>query len=206
MKIIIITTGRTGSTNLLNSLINQTNFLGLDEPFIKNDLKNKNKKIELINKNKNIIVKHIISHNINIDNIFLEKFDSKVILLRKNIKKHVESIIFSKYQDYLYDNNKILKKRHHLKYNFSEVPSDFVQKFEKELTEWTIKNNEVLLNLSQIYNIPIIYYEDIYSENIENNYRNLKKVFPFITLDIKKYFNPKKKYRINLKKQVFNLI
>lgn len=197
-KILVITIGRTGSTNLCKGIADTLNLQLIDEPF--NPLKSKEVwsfNQSKIKSSKDIIVKHIWFHTI--DNIFyldflkilIQDFDEVFILTRKNIKEHFESIVNLKYKTKL-------KQDIFEKYVFEDIPSSFIKNY-KDTTlnlEKLKKHNKDLKILAEETNIKIIYYEDIYSDNIDSNFSVIKKVLPSISNDFKKFLDNKNRQRI----------
>ena len=41
-----------------------------------------------------------------------------------------------------------------------------------------------------------LYYEDVYSHDIEKNYKNIKLILPFVNENLKKYLDRKDKLRV----------
>jgi len=190
LKLLILTLGRSGSTNLFNSLVNEYKCIGIDEPFINsNGIDKKQENLNKIKNLNNIVVKHIISHEfVDIDEL-QKYFDKKVILIRKNINKHLESIINLKYKQSINQNNS------HSKYIFDDIPKVFIETHKNNILNYINYYNKLLNKISQKYNIPIIFYEDIYSDNIENNLVNIQNNFDNISNSFKKNLDSSKKYR-----------
>lgn len=202
-KILVITIGRAGSTNLCKGLADNLNLELIDEPF--NPLKSKQTHVfnqSKIKLSKNIIVKHIWFHTI--DNIFyldflrilIKKFDKVFILTRKNTKEHFESIVNLKYKTKL--NQNVFEK-----YLFEDIPSDFIEEYQNNTLniKKLKKHNKDLKILAEETNIKIVYYEDIYSDNIDSNFSVIKKVLPNISNDFKKFLDNKNRQRIFVSKK-----
>jgi len=64
-KVLIITTGRTGSTNLSKGISSTLNYKFYDEPFHIDKENSHNILLEKIKNESNIVVKHIWYHRIN---------------------------------------------------------------------------------------------------------------------------------------------
>jgi len=204
-KILVITIGRTGSTNLCKGIADILNLEFIDEPF--NPLKSKEVwsfNQSKIKSSKDIIVKHIWFHTV--DNIFYldflkiltQDFDEVFILTRKNIKEHFESIVNLKYKTKL--NQDIFGK-----YVFEDIPFSFIENYKNTTLnlEKLEKHNNDLKILAEKNNIEIIYYEDIYSDDIDSNFDVIKKVLPNVSTNLKKFLDNKNRQRLFDSKKQF---
>jgi hypothetical protein len=58
------------------------------------------------------------------------------------------------------------KESVHLKYNYKEIPSEYINNFlQKNKQIDLIESKELIKELSTILNIPITWYEDLYGED-----------------------------------------
>jgi hypothetical protein len=181
MKILIISTGRSGSTNLSLGLSESLEECDLFfEPFapfghnnnklIRNDLgtitSRKKHLFYLKNSNYNIVEKHIIDdpwfwgnkeepikdYCINFYIEYCKLFDRVILLDRRDIKEWAISWKNAS------NNNDF--------FNYSKKNYDNIN-IEKEIHNlYPLK--EIIHNLSSILNFPIYYYEDIFSSKEEN--------------------------------------
>lgn len=155
MKILLITLPRTGSTSLLKDLSEKYNLKAISEPF---NPSNKNlKEYENFDWNtaSEICVKTHINHkDILFYSNFVKLFDRVILVSRRNLKLCAESLSYANYFD-----------------NFSE-------KYEWINTPNLIDNIKLVKNfdtdlkkLSELINIDILYYEDLFDMNSENKLR-----------------------------------
>lgn len=155
MKILLITLPRTGSTSLLKDLSEKYNLKAISEPF---NPSNKNlKEYENFDWNtaNEICVKTHINHkDILFYSNFVKLFDRVILVSRRNLKLCAESLSYANYFD-----------------NFSE-------KYEWINTPNLIDNIKLVKNfdtdlkkLSELINIDILYYEDLFDMNSENKLR-----------------------------------
>lgn len=196
MKILINTIGRTGSTNLLNSLSKELDLYKYDEPFNPRISNSKQSRfLKEIKEKKNIIVKNIFNHrSIHFNKSFLKHFDIVLTLVRTNTKLHLESLLhlrFLKHKHNISDGNV-----YHNKYVFEDIPTDFVEYYKKNILteEELIKRNNILVDFSKNNKIKVISYEELYSEN-QNPFKVLQSLIPTLTDSINQHFNIKDKYR-----------
>ena len=195
-KILIITIGRTGSTNLSKGLAADLNLKLIDEPF--NPSLNKYShdfNLEKLKTKKNLIVKHIWFHTPIEYNYkkFLQElityFDKVFILVRSNIKEHYESLINLKYRT-------ITKSNVFEKYNYNDIPSEFKEDYKDTLTVEKLNSYvEYLYNFSTDNSIPTIYYEKLYSEDIRSNVNYIRKFIPEVSENINNFLNPVNRQR-----------
>lgn len=156
MRILIIAIPRSGSTNLLYNLSEKNKLKPIFEPY------GRFKKSYDTTEN-NIIVKTIINQYEN--NIELVKnFDTVILLSRKNLVECAESFSF------------LMKNRDN---GFKVNTSYFYENISKEEFEnyynMILDYHTQLLKLSDVLNIPITYYEDIYNINSEHRLRKRNK-------------------------------
>lgn len=166
-SILIISTPRTGSTSLLNSFVN--NFNRFDEPLnpLKIDKSTTSAFFNLIQTEKNIVVKTMIDHipndysskgkNPSIDIIvdfyldIIKEFDVVVMLDRTDVNAQIDSNTRVSL-DYHYKNNFKFDVERSLKYLF-------YQKY-------------LIRELSDKLDINLIFYEDVYYGDTENTLKN----------------------------------
>jgi hypothetical protein len=200
MKILILSLPRTGSTNLLESLSKSLNIEsftipeGFEYPLHK-------KLLDFIINKKSFILRldivhynHIKSFHTSCD--FFKKFDSVILLSRKNEIEHYESIVN------LYYKQIVLKTDCFSKYDINEIPSDLLKNF-KNSHYWTefMHLKKILNEVSVKYNMNILYYEELYYSDIGINL--LKSTIP--TLDIDKFsetLSKTKKIRTKIYKKI----
>ena len=162
MKILIISLPRTGSTSLMEDLGRKNNLKILSEPYSKESYKESSFNI---NEN-NIVLKTIIGQKPpeEIDDLeFLtnlaKKFDNTILLSRKNLKECAESCAYRKYYKEKTGFSSSDPYYWELTPNFNEV-------FD------LIKNLDTKLKLlSEILNINVSYYEDLYKNSISGKLR-----------------------------------
>lgn len=115
---------------------------------------------------------------------FVEVYDNVIILSRRNLTHAIESWA---YISTMRDDENVPFRSHVTKYVWEKT--DNYTEVEKELS----KGNEIIEKLSQTYNIPITYYEDLY-------YTNQKETVESLGLGIdynnfKKYLDTSKRQR-----------
>jgi hypothetical protein len=201
VKILIIGIFRTGSTSLLYNISKQ-GYKPIFEPYNKNHFVNMKYKYPLseLNLYENLVVKSLTDqvHTDGINSVdmyveFSRYFDNVILLSRRNREDHFISFLNSLYQ---------IKngKSSHLKYELNEKKiynfhsNDFINECKIHIN----KQYEILNSISSILNIPITFYEDLYSINTELSYKILKNIIPD-NIDISqllKYLDVKNKYRI----------
>lgn len=157
MKILIISLPRTGSTSLLYKLSNEKNLTPIFEPF---DGTNR----IIYNNEDDCVVKTIICHHPN--NLELIKnFDEIILLNRRNLTDLIEShsyhTYFSKVNGYNSNNPYVYKK----------PPDEIYNLCVSDVLNW----NEEMKHLSEIINVPIVYYEDLFNQTEKGRLRIGKK-------------------------------
>ncbi len=164
MRILIIALPRTGSTSLLKKISKEKNLKPIFEPF---DGSNRVK----YNNENNCVVKTIICHHSN--NLELIKnFDEVILLSRRDLNELIES---HSYQTYF---SKVKGYKSNNPYIYEKPPEDVYNICTSDVLNW----NEQMIYLSEITNIPITYYEDIFDKNSTERLRvgdvnnNLKKI------------------------------
>jgi hypothetical protein len=155
MKILLITLPRTGSTSLLKNLSEQYHLKAISEPFnpsTKNLEQYENFDWNTANE---ICVKTHINHkDILFYSNFVKLFDRIILVSRKDLKLCAESL---SYANYFGNFNE--------KYEWINTPNlidniKLVKKFDTDLKK-----------LSELINIDILYYEDLFDINSENKLR-----------------------------------
>jgi len=172
MKILIYGTPRSGTTSLMKSLGNQYFFL-LEEPFT--EWINKSMceyPLTELNEHSNIVVKSLAlqkpksSKNLlefQLD--FAKEFDCVIILDRKNLKEHKESFLHLYYR---LDN---LHPSVHQKWTMDVIPKKYQEDFEIDNRYYDLElQKEHIKRLSEVLNIPITYYEDLYGNDRKKSF------------------------------------
>lgn len=166
MKILIISLPRTGSTSLMHKIAGEKNLRAISEPFY-----NTNKK-PIKPYDDGCLIKTIVNQypKIVTDPIewyveFSKEFDETILLSRRNLKACIESLAYLnhfKFQGFISNRN----------YFWEETPNYKIS--EKYINDCDYKINK----LSEILNIPIIFYEDIFDVNSEERLRRGNKEIP----------------------------
>lgn len=190
MRILIVATERSGSTTLMKGLSNVLGMTYIREPFLPKELDKQTYNLE----SNNIIVKTLIGQQIGEGGHinFLKKltinFDKVILLGRKSTKDRFESLLHS-----------IKSKDWHAKYKKSDDIHNHFSDIEKYLyKKHVLVTNELLEILSENIGIPIIWYEDLYSEKDKagNIIKHLK--IPHLFDNFEKlyynYLNPSNRY------------
>jgi len=189
MKILIIGTPRSGTTTLMNAIAYGLKYRPLNEPFNPRVTFN-----EYSSKMNNIVLK-TLSHHITFEKLdeLIKDFDKTILLSRKDRNAVWES-----------ECNGNLRKKELINkdgyYNgFEFWHESYVHN--PNSIDPTLKNEvnlkmDNMVNYSYHVNLPIIWYEDLYSKD----YDVAKKSFDDLNLgityeDVFLYMNPDKKYR-----------
>lgn len=194
MKILIISLPRTGSSNLLRFFRKQYKLIG--EPFNYGIRKNfsQYKNIHDIIDTNNIVVKtHIhdipveidkkFKSNVDFYSYFCEYFNKVILLNRKNKNELKESLT------YAVKNNKHDREWHQP--YFCQTTN-----IHKDIDLHIDDINNQMLKFSQVKEIPITWYEDIYSGNKDVVIEAILKWDIEIDIDVfMKHMNPSKRYR-----------
>ena len=213
MKILIISTPRSGSTALFNGIFKSlNNYKGFCEPsnLQSESLGNPIKDYSL--NYPNLIVK-ILTWDVfysrplplnTIDLLFANNFVSldnvmpsiledlvnyssdfnKVILLRR--KNEIESAKSSRHAS--------LESKYHNPYFYNNTKYDY-----SENLNFIVNHNKIIHNLSNILKIPITYYEDLFqgSKSNINNFLTQNNIQLDNINTFYEYLNPKNRYRQN---------
>lgn len=200
MKILILGIFRTGSTSLLYGISKQ-GYEPIFEPYNKNHFVNRKYEYPLLelNNHSNTVIKCLTDQVYgSMDSIdmyveFSKHFDNIILLSRRNQQDHFLSFLNSHYQVKIGNN-------FHSKYSLDEFKlynyhsDDFIN----ESKIYINKQYQILNCISNILNIPITFYEDLYSNDKESSMKILKNILP-TNIDISelsKYLDIKNKYRI----------
>lgn len=164
-NVLIIAEPRTGSSNLLNAISSAYGFKAQFEPNPHEVITDSGWVVKLIS-HEQFTLESIVN--------LIPKFEVTILLSRKNTKEQYESF-------WALIN---LNGRNPLqKWHVSNLPTDDDQYiFRKNVID---KSKVRLKEVSELANIPINYYEDVYTK---------KKVIPELKLDLK-YFSPTNKCR-----------
>jgi len=199
-SILVITVGRAGSTNLCRGLAKTLKLKFVDEPFSPVNIPDVHSFYESnLNSPSNVIVKHIWWHTpkgvsyLKFLKKLINNFDYTFILTRRNTKEHFESLVNLKYRtenkDDVFSN-----------YFFEDIPNSFIKNYKKLLDVDKLKiYNSNLVAFGKENNIEVVYYEDVYSDDIENNFNTIKGVINFIPSSLKSFLNNKNRQRINVR-------
>ncbi len=168
MKILIISLPRTGSTSLLYRMADEYKVRPIFEPF--HDGTNayyNGETVWVYDKNENnIIVKTIIHHHPN--NLELVKeFNMIILLSRRNLKECAESNAYYFKHIQNGQNNGFRSDSPYFYENISKRELDIS-------IDFTIKWDNELKKLSELLNIPVTYYEDIFDVNSKDRLRKNK--------------------------------
>ena len=167
MKLLIIALPRTGSTSLMKQFAQSNKLRAVFEPFGITNSNKPNLNYDTLN---NIVVKTMIFDvdNNETDSIlfyteFSKKFDEIILLSRRNLKECAESLAYMEKhvgKGYTLD----------MQYVWDAAGLDVNGRY-----MFLEKQNSDLKKLSNILNIPITYYEDIFDTNSTERYRkNIK--------------------------------
>ena len=151
----IICTARSGATNLSLYLKKVFNINFISSPFLNNE-----KKIDSLKENN--LYKHMI-HSLPNGYYDLYEFGKDVIKLsdivilydRKDKIKQSESLAFKKFK---YQND---YSKYHIRELYDNIDTDLFE----ECLFYFNKQSEVIKKLSEEFNIPIFWYEDLYYDN-----------------------------------------
>jgi hypothetical protein len=212
MKILIISTPRSGSTTLFNGLYKSlNNYKGFCEPFNLNS-ESKGDSIKEYSLNySNLLIKvlpwdlllsnkseyfGLIDHLFQTNNYSLDMVKSRALLNLKNYSSNFDQIIL------LTRRNKLLQAQsysfaslnqlYHTTYKYNQDFQDLARSFT------FIKNHDdILLKLSIKLDIPITYYEDLFQgdKNNINNFLTQNNIQVDNINTFYEYLDPKNRYR-----------
>ena len=187
MKILILASVRSGSTVLIRALSKILGLYPYGEPF-NYGLSDRPEKYPL-HLVENSIVKTLVwqqpkNYKLKEDfyNIFKEEFDNVILLTRKNLQETYESYSYNQYN---YPDGKWP-----FKYWYKKVP------FNKEVYKSVEHEYNMILQYSKKWEIPVTYYENLYSGNeiiVNECIKNWGINIDYTKL--KKYIDPKNRYR-----------
>ena len=212
MKILIISPPRSGSTSLFNGLYKTlNNFKGFCEPFNlgSESLGNSNKEYSL--DYPNLLVKILtwdllfsrpfplyfmdllFSKNfVSFDSLmpyilenlkqYLSNFNKIILLKRKNEIESAKSMAYS------------IRNEYHLPYSYDGTKYDY-----SEDLNFIVNHNNIIKTLSNKLNIPITYYEDLFTGNKDNikNFIHINQLPISNFENFYSYLDPKNRYRQN---------
>ena len=206
MKVLIIGIPRSGTTSLLNSFENQ-GYVKISEPYnynIKKSIKYDNPPKEVLEQD-NIIVKSNVTHipykwkhdwyTFIIE--FVKYFDKVILLDRLQFEEHLMSIMHLHYR--IFKGKSVMQK-----WSLNDIDSNFIAGYLAAEGDKILKRDkEQLKTISEELNIPITYYEDLYSEDRIKVFELINKwdlnIDPFEVLD---YLDPSKKLKQADKKSI----
>ena len=194
MRVLIIATPRSGSTNLTNILGGMLNLTTYHEPYnygyLSSDPKNYPQDIP-----NNCIIKTMIGqkpqhetsshHDFYIEQ--MKKYDKVLILSRLDVK--------ASYESYNYRVKTNLKGNWHTKYYYEEEERDL------DIYCDFLKSTRNLILLAKATNTPVTWYEDIYQKQVEQVVESWN-----LGLNTSNFFAKVKvtpKYRVNNKKDLY---
>lgn len=203
MKRLLLSQGRTGSLNLTR-YVKESNLdtIVYREPFNTTAIKDTGieYQFEKIISNPNIFVENKIGNgslpielqNLNTDELIIvlkSKFDIIGILIRRDIDSQTESLANAKKSN-----------NWNSKYVYQPIDINSINKY-KSLLE---NEKNTFIYISEKYDIPIFYYEDLYIENQNENMMGFCKYFNirYNKIVMEKHMNIDKKYRILKNKKI----
>lgn len=194
MKILIIATPRSGSTVLTESIVQLLGCTSYHEPYNYSHPSIASQKFPKILPD-NVVVKTMINQSpknfltpfeFYVDEI--KKYDKVILLSRKNT--------YLAYESFNYKIKTDPEGNWHKAYNYIE--NKFNVTLFKDYLEWTT----TLIKFSLESNIPIVWYEDLYTDSKLKTEKIIKSWNLGGNIkDIVENFNPKYKYRVNPIKQ-----
>jgi len=198
MKILIEAIPRSGSTVLLKAIGKIYNFRAITEPWLKATYHDRQSKDFLQERNvKNVVIKTMASQvpsdgkyedRLDIHTRFAKQFDIVICLGRKNKRKQVESFVHA-------IKNNTGPKEWHGKYTFNDNISeeDYIEygnQYDSHMSDLKL--------LAKNLNKEIIWYEDLFSGDVERVNKCLKSLPNNISYEnLKEYINPEFKYRVS---------
>ena len=187
MKILIIAIGRSGSTALTTLFGRILDYTTYYEPF---NFKSAASQIFPNTLPSNCVVKTISDQKpkdvvdiLDFYTKYVNEYDRVILLSRKDKQLVYESI--------LHRVTYFFNRDWHTPYIYQELPEN------KEIREYVKNESNLIESLSDILNIPITWYEDIYSGNIDLVKREITKwnIDSINYENTLEYLNPKNKYR-----------
>lgn len=202
MKILILGTSRSGTTALRRGIQAQ-GYYTIGEPFNELVTGNRNYPLPELSEHKNICVKTLcdqVPKNIDLSfdefiKLFVKDFDKIILLNRKNDIEHEESFLHLHWRISKNENT-------HVEWTGDIIPKDFKDEFyyHNHHTHLYLQK-EQLKQISKDIDIPITWYEDLYSDDRTKafdiiNKWNIKHIDPFQLLE---YLDPSKKLKKDIK-------
>lgn len=202
MKILIIGVSRSGTSSLRKAIMKQ-GYQSIGEPFNRGFNKTHKYPLEIL-KNDKVCIKTLCGQTaLNWKGTSLEfqlklskDFDKIILLDRKNIIEHKESYLHMMWR---VDNKQPVM----LKWRPSDIPEEYKKDFESDgRYEDFKKQKEEIKLISEKLNIPITYYEELYSSDRMYSFEIINKwglddIEPF---DLNDELDPIYKLKQNIKK------
>jgi hypothetical protein len=192
MKILILSLPRVGSTSFATSLSNTLNIPLVNIPDSYTYKENGHLITKMLSK-ENIILRVSPSEETGYELLdFIDKFNYIVFLSRRDNDEHYKSFVNLYYKLY------IKQSGYHDKYNVTEIPQKYYNQLIDEFG-WKaiLENKKKLEKVSNITNIPILYYEDLYYN--QTGFSVLKHNLPILNInEFKKHLNVTKKLQVDV--------
>lgn len=199
MKILLLSLARTGSTTLSQVLSRSYQIPLFFEPFhIGKDASVQKSAFDRMHTGKPGVYKVIfpyiykestIGYEEFYNNLF-KHFDIVVALTRSNDVAHFESIVNLNYKKHLHNSKNVFSP-----YRYSDIPDSFKEQLKDEYYTGFLTNKLSFLNFSLKSCIPVIYYEEIFKDDLEKSYQYLTRFFPDISRRELGLLSSKYKYR-----------
>lgn len=151
-RILIIHINRCGSTRLANGLSNYLNVPHYASPFRKT-IANLPKENSFYFENPCVLQERIINVTDKRHAELISGFENVILLTRRNLEEAIKSWAYVTH--HINQENSQFKS-HTTRYVWEETPN---YEYSKNVLNWA---NDRLQNLSNQFNIPITYYEDLY--------------------------------------------
>lgn len=189
-RVLIIHINRCGSTRLANSLADILDVKHYASPF-RPTILNQPKENSFYFENPCVLQERIINEYDSRHRELIKGFQNVILLSRKNLEDAIKSWA---YVSYHVNQDKSNFKSHTSRYIWGETPNYEVS---KNILNWA---NNRLEKLSNEFNIPITYYEDLYYDSpVETvNKFNLNIDAEYF---VKKYLNTDLRQRVNINSQ-----
>ena len=188
MKILLIHTGRVGSRALTRALAKICDYPSEEEPFqfkVKSQRSRKPSLLYLKLLDCPYIIDNVISHaSVDFHIKSIPIFDKTILITRKDIRE--QAISYAHAWKYLQDTNSWHQPYHD---KLSELTEEEIQ------TQVAIlKNaNKNLDTIAAEYQLPIFYYEDLFSEDS----KGLKYLFKYLDIEYQDYYKNSRIYKLN---------
>jgi hypothetical protein len=196
MRILLICTPRSGTNSFISSL---SKTMGINQISIPDSYQYPRDKslIDYLISKENIIVRMNPNHQVGYDIIeFSNLFDVVILLTRKNIDKLYESYVNLFYKEVY------IKGAVNSTYDYKDIPNNIKNSFKNDINWKNVLNGINIINdISDKLNIPILYYEDLYYSNDGINL--LKSLLPEINTDVfRNRLSSTKKLRVDIDKKI----